>query len=300
VPAPPKIPAVATRPPARGASPPPAAAGSGGNGSPGAAAPAPPATARTTAPLRAARPRPATTGDSRPKPVTQPPRPSAARPAVEGDEPARGVGLAVIAGGVVISGLIVFFLLRGRDGNDRPPRPLASTPVDAGVPHPLGPPVDAAARISPPPVAIDAGRVEAPPVDAASTSPPRPTVDAGAAPPRDEYTQRYDEARAAHRRGRLDEALDKIDDALELKRTARALELKADILVDMGDTGAALVLLDNALGMSSSAGLWKKKGWAHYKMRDYDAAKAAFTAYLEKAPRARDAEMIRNLIGENP
>jgi tetratricopeptide (TPR) repeat protein len=198
----------------------------------------------------------------------------------------------------VVIGLIVFFVTRDGDGGDEQRPPVAGAgAADAGSP-PRAAPVDAGAGVLPT-APVDAAVVVVP-VGADAAVPVRPPADAAVTPAKDEYTVAFDAARAALRRNRLDEALDRVDEAIKLKRTGRAVELKADILLEKGDTGAALSFIDDALNRAPTASMWKKKGWAHYKMHDYDAAKEAFKKYLDARPKASDAEMIRNLIGETP
>jgi DNA-binding response OmpR family regulator len=209
---------------------------------------------------------------------------------------------AVLTGLVVLAGA-GYALWRVRGAAPRR-APAIALPSDGGVP----PPVDAAA-VAPPPV--DAAAVAPPPVDAAAVAPPPVdaaagprVIDAGVrpapAPPRppagDERKRRLDTAR------RLlatdpQQALDIVDSVLDEQRSARALVVRADALLRLGRTGAALSAADAAIGMSPRyAPAWQVKGKALVAAGRPHEARPALVRYLDLQPTGPEADAVRRIL----
>ncbi len=91
---------------------------------------------------------------------------------------------------------------------------------------------------------------------------------------------------AALEAGRLEEALENIDGALaERPASGRALELRADILLQLGRLGeakSAAIAATSARG--KYAGAWFTRGLVHYRMGELDQAQSALERYVELAP----------------
>jgi DNA-binding response OmpR family regulator len=163
---------------------------------------------------------------------------------------------------------------------------VAVAPIDAAAP------IDARRKVAvaPPPDA-------ALPVDArvkkVVVRKPRPD----AAPRKKGYRDYYREARKAYRRRNLRQALKAVDKALDERKTARALTLKANILDASGDRSAALAAVSQAVRISpSSADAWLVKGMLHLEKREFPAARAALKTYLKLRPTGSKAEQVKILL----
>ncbi len=199
----------------------------------------------------------------------------------------------LIAGFVVVAGVVLVFATRGGGGPSSTDASPVSTTSDAGAATvPFVTPADAApidARTVPPDArtAVDASIViDARPVDARAPKPPTKG-----------FKEYFDEARRAYRKKRRDEALRLLDLALAERRNARALTLKADILLDKREPGRALTIIQQALKLKPRyARAWLIKGQIHFDRKENDKAKAAFQKYLDISPNGSDAEDVRLLL----
>jgi hypothetical protein len=211
------------------------------------------------------------------------------------EEPQRTIWLAVIAGTVAVGGILIFLLTRGGD-REAAPAGAPAAPADA-TPVLVSSIPDAGAALAMPPDATPMARV----VDARPPPPPdaAPRRPADARPPsrRDQWRELDRKARRAQRNGRLDEALELANDALEIRRSARTYSLKADILLDLGRRREALSAIDDAVAATPrSAQVWKTKGLLHWELEDYADAKKALRRYLELNPGAADKDQIQAII----
>ena len=88
-----------------------------------------------------------------------------------------------------------------------------------------------------------------------------------------------------------------LDEALEIRKSSTVLALKAELLVSLGDSAAALTVADELTRVAPRrAQGWRIKGLAEYEQKDYKGARASFAQYLELAPSARDAADVRALL----
>lgn len=206
------------------------------------------------------------------------------------DSSRSATALAFVAGTVAVVGIAIFFITRSGDrsgaGAVVPARDAAvlatARPADAAVP--VAPPTDAAVAVA---VAIPdaAPRVVRTPPDAA---PPAAA---------DDWKALIDQARAAQRAGKLEQALALAEQAVSLRRSARTYRARAEIELDQGNRRAALASLDEAVGLAPSwSSLWKSKGMLHWELTEYKEAKRALARYLDLKPDARDADEIRAII----
>ncbi len=165
-----------------------------------------------------------------------------------------------------------------RDAAPRPDGALVRAPIDAGVRVVAPAPPDAA-------VAVAVARVDAAPQVVAPVEPVKG------------FKEFMNEARRAQRHREYDQALGLVDQALAERRSSRAYQLKADVLLAKGDPEAALDAADRAVAMApKSARCWLTKGMLHYELKQYGEAKRALERYLELNPKAGDADTIRMLI----
>ncbi|MCP4445873.1 MAG: response regulator [Myxococcales bacterium] len=104
-------------------------------------------------------------------------------------------------------------------------------------------------------------------------------------------------ARKAKRRGDKLEALQFIDEALDIRTSTTALLLKAETLLALGDSRAALeVATDLTFVASRRAKGWRIRGHAAYEQGNHADARKAFGRYLELRPSAPDAADVRALL----
>lgn len=104
-------------------------------------------------------------------------------------------------------------------------------------------------------------------------------------------------ARRAKHRGDRIEALQLIDEALEIRKSTTALLLKSETLLSLGDSKAALVVATQLTQIASRrAKAWRIRGLAAYEQKDYSQARQAFGRYLELRPKAKDADDVRALL----
>lgn len=117
------------------------------------------------------------------------------------------------------------------------------------------------------------------------------------APPAPGYKELLEQARREQGAGRIAEALALVDQVLAQRRTARALTMKADLLLAQGQEADALQATAEAVKLSPSyADAWLTQGTIHYARQDYAGAKAAFTRYLELRPSGRRADEVRMIL----
>ncbi len=193
--------------------------------------------------------------------------------------------------------------MRGFSSSDSEKSPdeaaLAAT-FDAGVGLIVPPPI--AIDAAPAPVAKsppDAAPAPVPKPDAAIKTPPTPTSPE-VEPPQDSEAQLrtlLTSARRAKRQGDKFEALQLIDEALDIRRSTTALQLKAETLLALGDSKAALEVATALTKVASRrAQAWRIRGLAAYEQKSYADARKAFTRYIELRPNAPDASDVRALI----
>ena len=107
------------------------------------------------------------------------------------------------------------------------------------------------------------------------------------------------DARRSYGRKRYQEALEFIDKALAGKKTARALTLKAEILVEMNRIGDAFEAIEEAVEIGPGyARAWLTKGLMHDSQGEGIQAKAAFRKFLELEPSGPQADNVRSLLKE--
>ncbi len=172
--------------------------------------------------------------------------------------------------------------------------PPPSTIADARQAPPTTPLVDAAPALPP-----DARRavVRAPRPDARSSSPQPPATTNDPPSPADQIKALQKAARKASRSGDRLGAIAILDEALEIRRSSTTLYLKADALLSLGDSVAAVVLAKELARIAPKrAQGFRILGSASYETKDYAGARAAFTRYLELAPGANDAAGVRTLL----
>ncbi len=161
---------------------------------------------------------------------------------------------------------------------------------------PLLPAADAARLLVTPSQTPDAtmalAGADAAPPDAARRTPASPVIDRET-----ELRILLTSARRAKRRGDRIEALQLIDEALELRKSTTALLLKSETLLSLGDSKAALAVATELTQIATRrAGAWRIRGLAAYEQKDYAQARKAFGRYLELKPNAKDAADVRALL----
>ena len=197
----------------------------------------------------------------------------------------------------------------------RPEARPASTPVDAGArtvrpdasppASPPGPRSGTAVQGSPeakpetgpeakPETSPETGSGTGTAGDPGKQGQPSGTADAPPAPGDKEL---LDQARREQRGGRVAEALALVDQALAQRRSARALTMKADLLLSQGKEADALQATGEAVKLSPRyADAWLTQGTIQYARQDYAGAKAAFARYLELRPSGRRADEVRMIL----
>lgn len=113
------------------------------------------------------------------------------------------------------------------------------------------------------------------------------------------YGAYFEQARAASRQGRTDDALALLDKALSVQANGEdALLLKAKLLRDKKRTNDALALVNQYLkARPYSVDGWRQKGLVHFDLGEVDKAKKALDKALTlAAPGSADAESIRALL----
>ncbi len=196
--------------------------------------------------------------------------------------------LIVAAGGAVAFG---GWWLFGRGGSARAPDAGVAAithdaPLVALAPADAPAPIDGVA----PDAAAPAPDAAVGPADARVVRP----ADAGADK---EYRKLLEDARAALDDGDLAQALALVDRSLAEKATSRGLVVKADVLRRQSRTEDALAAVARALDLNAAyAPAWSMKGKILWAVRRYDEARAAYTRFLELAPRGDEADRIRELM----
>jgi outer membrane biosynthesis protein TonB len=209
------------------------------------------------------------------------------------------LGAAIVAGVVAV----LFWKLNRSPGasadvSSSPPPivvpPLEPSPAPPPAPVVKTPPLEPSPAPTPAPVVKTPAPVPSPaptPAPVVKTPPPTP---ASVAPALEDPIA---EAKKLRRKGKLAEALSKVNEAISDKPTGAAFTLRADLLLASGDKRAALDAASQAVQLSpKSATAWRTKGTIHYDLEDYAGAKAAFERYLAIAPGAKDATEVRLLI----
>jgi len=104
-------------------------------------------------------------------------------------------------------------------------------------------------------------------------------------------------ARRAKRKGDKLEALQLLDEALEIRKSTSALLLKAETLLALGDSRSALAVATELTTVAPRrAQGWRVRGLTAYEQKDYTQARTAFGRYLELRPNAPDAADVRGLL----
>ncbi len=104
-------------------------------------------------------------------------------------------------------------------------------------------------------------------------------------------------AKQAKRSGDRFEALQLIDESLNLRKSSTALLFKAELLMDIGDTAAATSLVEELTRVASRRpAVWRLKGNLLKTKGDSAGAKTAYLRYLKMAPTAKDASAIRTTL----
>ncbi len=224
----------------------------------------------------------------------------------EQDEPSGFSPWILVA--VAAAAAIVFLIVRGLGGSGQDTTAHV-TPMDAGPRVGVGfalettldaaslPKLDARAFVmSQAPDAtirvLDASPLDASPPDATASTTTPPVIDKEA-----ELRTLLTSARRAKHRGDRIEALQLIDEALEIRKSTTALLLKSETLLSLGDSKAALVVATELTQIASRrAKAWRIRGLAAYEQKDYSQARQAFGRYLELRPKAKDAADVRALL----
>lgn len=113
----------------------------------------------------------------------------------------------------------------------------------------------------------------------------------------DDFSGLVKKAQKARRAKKRMEAISLIDEALAIKKTNTALMTKAEILMDLGDAGSALKILNRVT--KSSAGKskgWLLKGKAHQKLGQRSDAQRAYARFLQLAPDSKTADSVRKTL----
>jgi CheY-like chemotaxis protein len=205
------------------------------------------------------------------------------------------------------------------DPRSEPPRdPSVASPVEAVTPPPL--PRSDGAGGSPsdhPPAGSGSAAAEPSPGSAAEIR----TADAGrgnaavrggsAAPDAPRFGIRSASDKIADARAMCDQASNAIDEgdfarglqlaaaSIKLHRTAKGYMLRARAEQRLGRVDDALTSLDAAAELAPSYGaVWEQRGRILWAARRRDEARAAFSRFLELAPKATSAPEIERLINE--
>jgi hypothetical protein len=242
----------------------------------------------------AAEPAAAVAGDSPPVAVprtrTPPPKLSTEGHgvAVRASQAPPAGALVMIGLAAILAGVAVFFWLRRPDSAPKS-EPNAAVTADAAVALP--PPLEAGAT-----EAVDAGVPLA--VDAAA-----PAVDAGDAAPVDPNTQArvlYQQAHDANQEGDFRKALELADASLALRRTARGFLIRAQALQRLGRVEEALQAVDQAQKLAPKyATVYEVRGNILWAARRWDAAHDAYNQFLELEQDTARAEQIRRRLEES-
>ena len=182
-----------------------------------------------------------------------------------------------------------------------PPKPAV---VEAPKPTPVIPTPGVSAPKPPAPALTATPHSTPGPTATALTAPtPKPATakpaSGGAVAEGLSYGAYYEQARAAARQGRNEDALALLDRALGVQPNGEdALLLKAKILRDKKRSSDALTLVNQYLkGRPYSVDGWRQKGLVHFDLGEVDKAKIALGKALTLAPPgSADAEAIRALL----
>lgn len=214
-----------------------------------------------------------------------------------------GVGtIAAVAAAAVLA--VVAVKVKAREPAPTGPsgRPLAiPTPaVDAGEPTPTP---DAAEPTPPPDAMTAAAPIDAPALAAVDAAPSAP-ADA-ALDPMKEAKQLYEQAFAAIEEQDYAKALTLADQSLRLRKTARTYLVKATALQRLGKVDDAVDAIDLAIDIfrrngTDSGAAWAQKGRILWAAGRKDEARVAFTHYLALDPNSPDAAAIHKMIGDGP
>lgn len=208
--------------------------------------------------------------------------------------------------------------LRGRSEDRRrlapPPGPAVVAPKIAGkppCPEPPSSPCPPETALGAAPAAPDAGPTPALVPDAAPALPPdaAPTLPDAAAPPQTAPSAKPDpakeaktllqKARKALAEGNHTGALLHADEALALKKSARAYLVRASALQGLVRLEDALASIDRAIALADGhAEGWLARGRVLDVLGRTGEAKAAFTRFLELAPNGPAADEVRRRLGQ--
>jgi hypothetical protein len=120
-----------------------------------------------------------------------------------------------------------------------------------------------------------------------------------AAPRVSAHDHYLEQAARAFRAGRHQVALERVDRAIERRRSAAAFRLRAEILLASGQAAAALEAADRAVDIAPrDADGWLTKGMVHYQLRQLDDARRALERTLALAPDSPEADSVRLLLGD--
>jgi tetratricopeptide (TPR) repeat protein len=138
--------------------------------------------------------------------------------------------------------------------------------------------------------------VDAGPLDGAvATVPPDAGIDKGK-----EARKLLEAAQTALNEGRPEEALDKIDASLKLRKPVRAHLVRAQILQRLNMVNEALDAVDRAIeGGLDNAPSYELRGRILWAAGRKDEARFAFERFLEIETDGPKAEKIRELLREN-
>ena len=215
-------------------------------------------------------------------------------------EPRRitGATIALVALAVVLA--IVAIVVKTR----KHAAPQVATIVDAGRPSVtpivvpdaarIEVPIDAAPRTVPADAAIAAIVVDAAELVAPVDAPIDTTKEA---------KRLYEQAFVAIEESDYAKALALADQSLKLRRTARTYLVKATALQRLGRVDDAIDAIDLAIDIfkrngTDSGAAWAQKGRVLWAAGRKDEAKVAFTHYLELDPNSPDAKAIHKMIDE--
>ncbi|GAB4558033.1 MAG: hypothetical protein Tsb0020_02650 [Haliangiales bacterium] len=184
----------------------------------------------------------------------------------------------------------------GSDGS-RAARPASSDGVAADVAPPAANPTTDRPASAPadPPTSNPAP--ETAPSGDSGTQAPAPADPPAATTDKPDQNSLIKEGRQALSAGRIGDALDLSNRSLVMGRTARALTLKADVLLAQGKPGPALMAITEAVQVSPrNAAAWYSKGMIHRAQGERAPAKQALEKYLEIAPTGRRAGQVREAL----
>lgn len=193
--------------------------------------------------------------------------------------------------GFGLAAIVVLVVVLTRGGNRSSSSGASSATLDAGSTRQS----DAHVAIQTP---ADAALPDAATADAAPNDDASDVVDADIdvaqdSPPKT-YREFYKEAKRARARKDFARAVEMIDKTIELRRSARYITYKAEILSESGDFQAALASIDQAIKVSPRyPNAWLRKGEYHLSLNQNSDAIKAFQHYLELEPHGEMSQEVR-------